>query len=118
MNHKEFGPRLKKIRRSHNLTQEQISRQLNISRQAYSNYEQGRCYPSPDILASLSIILNTNLFILFFQDAFDKHIPKACNYNLTDVESDSLIYLYSKLSIQKRTDLLSHLYEANEREVH
>lgn len=118
MNQEDFGLRLKKIRRYNNLTQEEISRLLNISRQAYSNYEQGRCFPSPDILASLSIILNTNLFILFFQDAFDKLIPTTNNCTLNDVESDSLVQLYSKLPLSKRANLLSHLALENiEREV-
>ncbi len=65
----DFGLRLKQLRRQKKLTQLQISKQLNISRQAYSNYEQGRCLPPPDKLAELSLILNTNLFIQFIQNA-------------------------------------------------
>ena len=36
----DFGLHLKTIRRHNKLTQEQIAKKLNISRQAYSNYKQ------------------------------------------------------------------------------
>lgn len=68
MSYEDFGLRLKLIRRYHKLTQNDISKQLNISRQAYSNYEQGRCLPPPDTLAKICILLNTNLFSYFIQD--------------------------------------------------
>ena len=65
-----FGLHLKLLRRHLKLTQKELSRQLNISRQAYSNYEQGRCLPPPDTLAEMSILLNSNLFSYFIQNAF------------------------------------------------
>lgn len=68
MSYVQFGLRLKLIRRFHKLTQNDISKQLNISRQAYSNYEQGRCLPPPDTLAKISILLNTNLFSYFLEN--------------------------------------------------
>ncbi|MBP3621021.1 MAG: helix-turn-helix domain-containing protein [Lachnospiraceae bacterium] len=83
MSYEDFGLRLKLIRRYHKLTQDDISKQLNISRQAYSNYEQGRCLPPPDTLAKICILLNTNLFSYFiqkdFQNNLDTHIKnQAC----------------------------------------
>ena len=61
MSYEDFGLRLKQFRRHQKLTQKDISELLNISRQAYSNYEQGRCLPPPNTLADLSCILNANL---------------------------------------------------------
>ncbi len=88
MNHKEFGTLLKRIRQYNNLTQKQIAAKLNISRQAYSNYEQGRCYPPPDTLATLSVILNINLFDFFLSD----ELKKASKNNLsTTKEMEAII---------------------------
>ena len=64
-NSQAFGQLLKSARSKMNLTQSQVANHLCISRQAYSNYEQGRCLPSPDTLAYLSIFLDTNLFYPF-----------------------------------------------------
>lgn len=72
---KSFGPYLKGIRRSKKLTQNDIAKSLSITRQAYSNYEQGRCLPSPDTLAGLSVILETNLFTPFLKSAFNLYNP-------------------------------------------
>lgn len=69
----EFGPRLKESRRAKHLRQHEISRLLHISRQAYSNYEQGRCSPPVHILAELTILLDTDFFSLFLNDAQKRH---------------------------------------------
>ena len=56
---KEFGPRLKISRRQKHLNQTDISKRLNITRQAYSNYETGRCAPPVDVLAELTLLLES-----------------------------------------------------------
>lgn len=112
MSQEDFGPRLKQFRRYRNLTQHDISKLLNISRQAYSNYEQGRCLPPPDTLADLSIILNTNLFISFIQTSSYKY--PLCLSQMQDVpeeETKSLLDLYSRLSIDKRVKLLNYILQ-------
>ena len=112
MIHKEFGLRLRKIRLSRKLTQKDISNQLNISRQAYSNYEQGRCLPPPNTLADLSILLNTNLFILFIQDAVNQRNFKPLNQDctITEDELNSLLDLYSQMPLESRNKLLEHMH--------
>ena len=70
---KEFGPRLKISRRKKHLNQIDISTRLNISRQAYSNYETGRCTPPVDVLAELTLLLDFNLFSMFLEAAIAKH---------------------------------------------
>lgn len=111
MIHKEFGLRLREIRRFRKLTQKEISNQLNISRQAYSNYEQGRCMPPPDTLADLSILLNTNLFILFIQDSVNRQElkPLKPDYNIPEDEINSLLDLYSRMSLESRNKLINHI---------
>lgn len=60
---KEFGPRLKISRRQKHLNQTDISKRLNITRQAYSNYETGRCAPPVDVLAELTLLLEYDFFL-------------------------------------------------------
>ncbi len=64
-----FGLHLKEIRNDLHLTQLDVSKKLGISRQAYSNYEQGLRIPDADTLAELSVILDTNLFMYFMKKA-------------------------------------------------
>lgn len=111
MVHENFGKKLKQIRRIAGYTQKNISMQLNISRQAYSNYEQGRCIPPPDILAELSILLNTNLFCLLFPSRlYQAKLESLVNPLLiSEEELNRLIYLYLKLSTESRSKLLDYM---------
>ncbi len=57
----EFSEKLKTIRTQANFTQNELAEKLAISRQAISNYEQGRSYPSIDILIEMSKLFNVSL---------------------------------------------------------
>ncbi|MBR3949261.1 MAG: helix-turn-helix transcriptional regulator [Oscillospiraceae bacterium] len=50
----EFGEKLQQLRKSRNLTQEELARELYVSRTAVSKWESGRGYPSIDSLKELS----------------------------------------------------------------
>ena len=52
---------LRRLRDEHNYTQLQISKKLNISRQAYSNYETGKRVPDISTLLRLSDIYGISL---------------------------------------------------------
>lgn len=109
MIHKNFGACLKNFRRSRQFTQHDISKLLNISRQAYSNYEQGRCLPPPDTLADLSFLLGTNLFILFLQSSAFKKTASISDTKIQDIpeeEKEALLDIYSHMSIEARAQAL------------
>ena len=57
----EFSEKLKTLRMQANLTQNDLAEKLAISRQAVSNYEQGRSYPSIDILIEMSKLFKISL---------------------------------------------------------
>lgn len=57
----EFPEKLKTLRAEANLTQNELAEKLVISRQAISNYEQGRSYPSIDILVGMCKLFYTSL---------------------------------------------------------
>lgn len=69
---KSFGPRLKSLRKSKNLNQNELSQFLNISRQSYSHYEAGRRIPPVDILADLTILLEYDFFSMFLEASASK----------------------------------------------
>lgn len=57
----EFSERLKIMRTEAGLTQEQLAEKLYVSRQAVSNWEQGRGYPSIDMLVQIAKLFNVSL---------------------------------------------------------
>ena len=107
----DFGSRLKSIRRSRNLSQNEISKKLNISRQAYANYEQGRCVPSVNILLEMSFVLNFNLFIFFFPErekSSSSHQSETDNSNreIQKTETSLVTALYHELATEDRVALV------------
>lgn len=53
-----FGKRLKELRESKNLNQDDIARKLNITRAAISSYETDKAVPRLEILKELCLIYN------------------------------------------------------------
>ena len=58
---------LRRLRKDHHLTQEQLSRKLNISRQAYSNYETGKRVPDIYTVVHLADLYRVTLEQLLTQ---------------------------------------------------
>ncbi len=84
---------LRALRKSHNYTQKQVSDYLNISRQAYSNYENNKRTPELDMLLKI---------ITFYQISFDQLLvghdivameEKGPYYTGLEVKSGETIYL-------------------------
>lgn len=57
----QLSKNLRTLRRMHHLTQSHLSAILNISRQAYSNYENSKRTPDLDSLIHLSRLYNVTL---------------------------------------------------------
>ncbi len=60
----EFGKRLRNIRISKNLTQQQLADALSVTVVAIRNWERGARKPSMELLVSLGLFLNTSLDFL------------------------------------------------------
>ncbi len=56
-----FGDEIKRIRKEQSLTQEQLASQLNISRQAVSNWENNRNLPDIEMLITISNVFHISL---------------------------------------------------------
>ena len=63
----QLANNLRRLRTENNYTQEQISEKLNISRQAYSNYETGKRIPDIDMLIRIADIYEVTLEQLLTQ---------------------------------------------------
>ncbi len=54
MNICDFGIVLKQLRKSHNLTQEELGKQIGLSKAVVSKYENGMGYPTFDVLIEIA----------------------------------------------------------------
>lgn len=109
MSSHEFGLCLKNIRKSRHKTQMDISKELGISRQAYSYYEQGLRLPDVKTLAELSVILDSNLFLYFMDAAMNIHRPSKKN-KIPKSECSKLLEMYSSMSLSERLRILEGFY--------
>ena len=57
----EFGKKLQELRKSRNLTQEELSEALYVSRTAISKWESGRGYPNIDSLKEISSFFDVSI---------------------------------------------------------
>ncbi len=55
--------KLIKLRKEHNLSQEQLADELGVSRQAVSKWERGEASPDTDNLIALARIYDTSLVV-------------------------------------------------------
>ncbi|WP_285119532.1 helix-turn-helix domain-containing protein [Lactococcus petauri] len=64
----DFNNQLKRIRESNGLTQEQLSKILNVSRQTISSWEVGRNFPDLEMIVTISKEFNVSLDQLILGD--------------------------------------------------
>ena len=57
----ETANKLLKLRKQHNLSQEELAEKLGISRQAISKWERGDAFPDTDNLILLARLYNVSL---------------------------------------------------------
>ena len=71
MSNIQLANNLRHLRKQHELTQKDLSRMLNISRQAYSNYETSKRTPDLDSLLYLSRFYHISLDTLVLRNPAD-----------------------------------------------
>ncbi len=62
----EFKDRLLELRKQKKLTQEQLAKEISVSKQTISKWELGQCKPEMQKLKKLSKIFDINIEILFY----------------------------------------------------
>ena len=91
---------LSKYREYYGYTQEKLCEHLNISRQAYSNYERGKRDPDLDLLIKLCGIYNITLDQLVQQPFRKSNLmicePKPPYTTAVDEKTEDTLYLSRK----------------------
>lgn len=103
---------LRRLRTDHDYTQTQIGDKLNISRQAYSNYETGKRIPDLDILIRIADIYHVTLEQLILQPCSGTGVINQNSgpyYIGMEVADAGTIYL-----TKEEVELLSHYRNADE----
>lgn len=105
----EIANRLVKLRKAHNLSQEELANKLGISRQAVSKWERAEASPDTDNLITLAKLYNVSLDELLYSE--EDEIDKIYRDNpLSDrplLESDFIDESNSRKQITIDKDLIS-----------
>ena len=112
MSNIQLAANLLRLRTDHDYTQTQIGAKLNISRQAYSNYETGKRIPDLDILIRIADLYHVTLEQLILQPCTGAGVANENTgpyYIGMEVESADTIYLS-----KEEVELLSHYRNADE----
>lgn len=110
----QLANNMRRLRTENNYTQEQIGEKLNISRQAYSNYETGKRIPDIDMLIRIADIYEVTLEQLITQTCTGTGIINETSgpyYTGKVLENADTIYL-----TKEEVDLLIHYRNAGEDE--
>ena len=78
----EFHEKLQELRKSRNLTQEELAEELYVSRTAISKWESGRGYPSIDSLKTISGFFSILIDELLSADALVSIAEKENRSNI------------------------------------
>lgn len=99
---KTLGEKLRALRRSHNYTQQQISRILFIGRAAYSNYENDKRLPSYECLAAIADFYDVKIDYLIRADF-------SGNPRRTSDTEDNILTAFRLLDASTQKELWEYL---------
>ncbi|ANZ96554.1 MULTISPECIES: helix-turn-helix domain-containing protein [Brochothrix] len=85
-----FGEKLKMLREQNDITQEEVSQKLNVTRQSVSNWENNKNYPDLTTLVTLSQLYNISLDDLLKDE---NNVVKSMKTELNSYRSSELIKL-------------------------
>lgn len=85
----KFGERLKLARIRADLTQEQVIKQIGVTRQSLSNWENDRTYPDLASVVKLSDLYQVSNVVT----GGSSICASACSFPLTPVHPHIIIYL-------------------------
>lgn len=96
-----IGDKLRKLRREMDITQEEISKKLDISRGVYGNYETGVAKPPIDVLEKLADYFNVSTDYLLgrteIKNYEDMKIEHKKEYSVSEKDIEYIKELYKKI---------------------
>lgn len=106
----KIGKFISENRKGKNLTQEQLSEQLNISKNAVSKWERGLNLPDVSIMQDLCKILDITLNELFVgEKIMDEQYKEIADNNLLEVLENSSFTLKEKIIFFKKKWRKEHI---------
>lgn len=95
--------RIKELRKKHHMSQIRLSIELEVSQEAVSAYENGKCYPAFQSLLKLSEIFNSSIdYIMGLTDTNTKPFDISENEN-------ALLNNFKKLDEIRQEKALSYI---------
>ncbi|RDY30262.1 helix-turn-helix domain-containing protein [Lachnotalea glycerini] len=89
----DFGKRLKKIRKQHNITQESLAEMLNVSIDSITKYETGKVNIGHDYIIKICKMFNISADYFYFEQ--DKKL-------FADSSEEDVMWIISKLDSEER----------------
>lgn len=68
----DIGENIKKLRKTNNITQEQLAEKLGVSSQSVSRWEKGVCYPDMELLPEIAGVFDVTTDVLLKTDELKK----------------------------------------------
>jgi len=113
-----FNDRLKELRLRHNLSQENLSKKLNIATRTYIYYEKGHKYPSVELLTQMAKYFKVSISFLM-----DEQGESIVNAQIQDgklgnfkakqlVEEISIMFTGGELSETEKDSVMEAVQEA------
>ncbi len=101
---KLFGKRIKNIRKSLSLTQEDFADSIGIHRSSLARIENGESFPSPETLEKIKIITEMNYSQIFDFDNenIPKNLQKGLIIKLEQLDNTDLNYFIKNIEIYKQ----------------
>lgn len=91
----EFGNYIKEQRNNLGLTQAEIAKELHVTRQTISNWEQGKSYPDLDTLVKISDIYKVSIdFLLKGDKNLKKDLDQGKAYNAFSIFRGLFFIMY------------------------
>lgn len=95
----KLSDNLRKIRKMHNLSQEDLAEKLNVSRQSVSKWESNQAYPEMDKMIQLCKMFNLNIDDLLNNDIGEANNTKKAQNNVNKYISNFLDYITKTINM-------------------
>jgi transcriptional regulator with XRE-family HTH domain len=108
MNNK-FSENLKKIRKEHNLSQEELADELGVSRQAISKWESSTAYPEMDKIIALCDKFDLNIDDLLHRDIKEVKGEEESKKKINNYIDDFLKFITDSINMFSRMNFKSKI---------
>ena len=109
--------KIKEVRKSKNITQEQLAYMLGLTRSVISKYESGLIVPSMEQYFKLAMVLGVSLYELVPNDILDAYFygfGRSFALNAPSEAESNLIYVFNQLNDEGQRIAVERVEELTE----